>query len=96
MEIPDEAYAAMVTAMNAYGHNDEGMYASGLEAAAPRIARAAQVAILREVVTELKTSKWTSQDTFGDKVAEMVTLHIAQTIERRANELEGDAGLPND
>lgn len=59
-----------------------------LEAAEALIARAAQVAILREVVAELRRASWTSADPAEAEVAKGVALAIGRTIERKAEALE--------
>ena len=87
-DIPDEAYRAMVDGMNTYGHNDEGMYAAGLVAAAPHIARAAQVAILREMADELNAAgnKYPAWQAKGWHYASDYTAN-------KADELEAGCGI---
>lgn len=81
MTIPNEAWVAAHNVADA--DLDEV-----LRAAAPHIARSAQVAVLREVVAELRRASWTSADPAEAEVAKGVALAIGRTIERKANELE--------
>lgn len=58
VEIPQAAYGACLKAQHDVDAGDAGYaYARGLEAAAPIIARAAQVAILREMADKLVNRK---------------------------------------
>lgn len=81
MTIPDEAWVAAHSVVDP--DLDEAV-----TAAAPHIARAAKVAILREVVAELRRASWTSADPVEAEVAKGVALAIGRTIERKADELE--------
>lgn len=99
MDIPDEvlrdaAMAAWDTFHELGKVSDERtatprkFWESVVEAVAPHIARAAQVAILREVVAELRRASWTSADPVEAEVAKGVALAIGRTIERKAEALE--------
>jgi len=52
----------------------------------------AQVAILREIVVELRQASWTSADPVEAEVAKGVALAIGRTIERKADRLEAGNG----
>ena len=88
MDIPDEAFPGANQAWKPAADVAWRGWAAAVVAAAPHIARAAQVRILREVVEEIRQSEWTSLDEVGAVVARGTALHIARTIELKADELE--------